>query len=216
MRFLKTPPSLCLSVILAVQAATFYGVSRQETPPPHPKLAGFPAQVNGWVLVQEGVVEKEVQEVLRADDLLSRSYRSRDGRAIANLFVAYFRSQRTGVTPHSPKNCLPGSGWVATVSDIIPVPIPDLTAPIRVNRYIVAKGDARSVVLYWYQSGGKVIASEFEAKIHLVKDAIRYNRTDTALVRVVLPWSQEDQTADRAAIEFVQAIFGSLAPFVAG
>jgi EpsI family protein len=216
MRFLKTPSSACLSVILAAQAAAFYGVSRQETPPPHPKLAGFPAQVNGWGMVQEGVVEKEVQEVLRADDLLSRAYRSRDGRTTASLFVAYFRSQRTGATPHSPKNCLPGSGWVATVSDIIPVPIPGLAAPILVNRYIVAKGDARSVVLYWYQGRGRVIASEFEAKIHLVKDAIRYNRTDAALVRVVLPLGQQDQAADRAAIEFVQAIFHTLTPFAAG
>ena len=48
-------------------------------------------------------------DVLRADDTLNRIYRLR--AASSYLFIAYFKTQRYGQSPHSPKNCLPGSGW---------------------------------------------------------------------------------------------------------
>jgi len=76
---------------------------------------------------------------------------------------------------------------------------------------VVAKGEDKSVVLYWYQSRDRVVASEYRAKFYLVADAIRYNRTDTALVRVVVPMSGNDPAfATKTAEEFVQAFFGTL------
>ena len=89
------------------------------------------------------MVEQEVQDVLKADELLTRSYVNAGQQMAAHLFVAYFRSQRTGQTPHSPKNCLPGSGWIPSVSDVIHIDIPG-RQPIEANRYVVAKGDQKS------------------------------------------------------------------------
>jgi EpsI family protein len=217
MNWLKRPRTLVVSAILLAQIAVLHGVSRQERTPLRPPLASVPRAFSGWTMAQEGVVEKEVREVLRADEVLTRTYLSPDRSSLANLFVAYFKTQRTGATPHSPKNCLPGSGWVPSVSDKLSIPIPGRAEPLQVNRYLVSKGDARSLVLYWYQSHGRVIAGEFEAKLFLVADAIRYNRTDTALVRVVLPVVGEDvERAARAATEFVRAMFDPLSPFVGG
>jgi hypothetical protein len=71
---------------------------------------------------------------------------------MAPLFVAYFQTQRTGKTPHSPKNCLPGSGWAPSQSGMIGIRVPGETEPIRVNRYIVSRGDNQDTVLYWYQA----------------------------------------------------------------
>src|SRR5512140_2979007 len=153
------------------------------------------AAIGGWRLGQEGVIEKEVRDVLQADDLLSRTYVHAESQNVASLFVAYFRSQRTGVAPHSPKNCLPGSGWVPSESSIVPIAVPGRAEPIPVNLYLVSKGDAQSVVLYWYQSRGRAVASEYSAKIYTVLDAIRFNRTDTALVRVVVPVTGGGQDA---------------------
>ena len=70
-------------------------------------------------MVREGVIEQDEKDVLRADDYLTRQYARRRTKP-ANLFVAYFQSQRAGQTPHSPKNCLPGSGWTWSVADTIP------------------------------------------------------------------------------------------------
>jgi EpsI family protein len=127
-----------------------------------------------------------------------------------NLFVAYFRSQRTGQTPHSPKNCLPGAGWVPSVAEETSIPI-EGRAPIEVNRYVISKGDVKSIVLYWYQSRDRVVASEYTAKVYVVADAIRYNRTDTALVRVVVPViGNNEAAANEAAVKFVQTLFNPL------
>ena len=126
----------------------------------------------------------------------------------AGLFVAYFKTQRTGQSPHSPKNCLPGSGWEPEATGFVDVPVAGQPAPIRINRYVVSHGDEKSVVLYWYQSPRHVIASEFSAKFWLVMDSIRYRRSDTALVRVTIPVAHGDQDgATRVGVAFVQTVF---------
>jgi EpsI family protein len=84
-----------------------------------------------------------------------------------------------------------------------------------VNRYIVQRGEEKSLVLYWYQTPNRVIASEFEAKYYLVLDSIRYRRSDTALVRVVTPVVDGDEdAATKAAIRFVQSFFGPLRQYL--
>ncbi len=208
-------PAIILSAILLTQTAVFYGFSRGEQAPAYRPLDQFPTTLGSWHMVQQGVMEPEVTEVLRADDYITREYGNPSTHKLANLFVAFFKSQRAGQAPHSPKNCLPGSGWIWTVSDVIPIAIAGRSQPIQVNRYVVQKEDAKSVVLYWYQSRQRVIASEYTAKVYVVADAIRYNRTDTSLVRVVVPFSgDEDEAATKTGIDFVQAFFNPLKTFL--
>jgi EpsI family protein len=173
-------------------------------------------------MVREGVIEQEDKDVLRADDYLTREYAASGAGSVSggsvsagsgsggpvskggsvNLFVAYFRSQRTGQTPHSPKNCLPGSGWAWSVADIVRIDIAG-RQPIDINRYIVSKGERHAVVLYWYQSRDRVVASEYRAALFTAWDALRYNRTDTELVRVVAPVTEP-------GVEFIRAAFADL------
>jgi EpsI family protein len=87
------------------------------------------------------------------------------------------------------------------------VDIPGLSQPIEVNHYIVQNSDSKSVVVYWYQSHRRVVASEYSAKFWVVADALRYNRTDTALIRVVLPAKDDADAATEAAVDFVRAFF---------
>jgi len=213
--FLKRPPAVVLTLLLIAQASVFYGFSRgsDAVPPVHP-LSQFPIQFASWRMIQQGVMEPEIKNVLRADDYITRTYAESPARW-ANLFVAYFQSQRAGQTPHSPKNCLPGAGWIWTVSDTVPIQLSSRPDPIVVNRYIVSKGEDRSVVLYWYQSRDRVVASEYKAAAFSVADALRYNRTDTALVRVVVGFRtpQQQQAAYQTAVEFVQAVFSPLRQF---
>jgi EpsI family protein len=188
--------------VLVLQAALFYTASSGDSTPLNTPLVGFPRAFGSWQLKQEGVVEKETLDVLRADDTLTRWYNKPDG-AGANLFIAFFKTQRYGQSPHSPKNCLPGSGWQWSESGTIAVPVRDET--IRINRYVVAKGDEESVVLYWYQSQGAVIADEFAAKYYLVRNSIRSHRSDTSLVRIVVPVvAGHKQEADATALAFVK------------
>ena len=151
---------MILSVFLIVQGSLFYGFSRSETLPSYRPLDGFPKQLGEWRMIEQGVMEQDVKDVLRADDYVTREY-AVSPEKVANLFVAFFKSQRAGQTPHSPKNCLPGSGWVWTIADTIPVTVPGRAAPMEINRYLVSKGESRSMVLYWYQSRDRVVARQF-------------------------------------------------------
>jgi EpsI family protein len=197
---LPNHPTLILSALLTVQGAAFYGLSgRVEAVPPSRPLSESPTVIGDWRMVREGVIEQDEKDVLRADDYLTRQYATSSGKS-ANLFIAYFQSQRAGQTPHSPKNCLPGSGWTWSVADTIRVDIAKRAQGIEINRYMVSKGDEHAVVLYWYQSRDRVVASEYRAAAFTAWDALRYNRTDTELVRVVAPDTQ-------SGVEFIQAFF---------
>jgi len=211
--FLKSRPAAILSVFFVLQGSLFYGFSRGETPPSYRPLDQFPVNIGVWTMIRQGVMEQEIKDILRADDYITRDYAESPGKD-ANLFVAFFKSQRAGQTPHSPKNCLPGSGWVWTISDTIPVTVPGRTAPIVINRYLVSKGENRSLVLYWYQSRDRVVASEYKAAAFVAWDAIRYNRSDTALVRVVVPVDNgREDVATATGVEFIQAFFATLRGF---
>jgi EpsI family protein len=194
-----------LTGILVVQAVLFYSASHGETTPLAAPLSGFPSQAGTWNLRRVGVIDQETQDILKADDTLIRDYTGSEG--FANLFIAYFKTQRQGQSPHSPKNCLPGSGWQPSETGRIDVPI-EGGGSIHINQYVVSKGDAQSVVLYWYQTQGRVIADEFAAKFYLISDSIRNHRSDTALVRVVVPIvGSGTQAAEKVGTDFVQVFY---------
>jgi EpsI family protein len=212
MRPIRNRAGIWLTAALLIQGAAFYAIaSRREVTPRFAPLDAFPAAFGQWTLLRENPVTSDVQAILRADDTMDRLYKNPAGEP-ADLFIAYFKTQRTGASPHSPKNCLPGSGWepVETPGKIS-IAVSGRAAPIIVNRYTVARGDQQAVVLYWYEGHDRVIASEFAAKFWLIVDAIRYRRSDTALVKVVAPFSSADSGAAlRTAVEFVQAIYPSI------
>ena len=193
-----------LTVVLAAQAFLFYSASHGESTPLAMPLSAFPTNFGNWSMIQEGVVEKETLDVLRADDTLTREYANPNGAV--NLFIAYFKTQRTGQSPHSPKNCLPGSGWQPSENDRVDLRTGGDT--IRINRYVVSRGEEESVVLYWYQSQGRVIADEFAAKFYLIEDSIRKHRSDTSLVRVVTPViGQQRERAEQVAEDFAKVAY---------
>lgn len=196
-----------LTLVLIAQAVLFYSASHGEMTPLAAPLSGFPAKVGDWQLQQEGVIDQETLDILKADDTLTRWYTGPEGGA--NLFIAFFKTQRQGQSPHSPKNCLPGTGWQPSETGRIDVPVEGaLGGSIHINQYVVAKGAAQDVVLYWYQTRGRVIADEFAAKFYLISDSIRHHRSDTALVRIVVPIAQDrTKEAEQVGTDFVRAFY---------
>ena len=214
-KFFRSPAVLAATALLVAQAALLYSAIRPEAVVPGPPLAQMPMMLGAWQFAQDGVIDQESLDILKADDILNRVYTR--GAQGAYLFVAAFRSQRTGKTPHSPKNCLPGGGWTPLSSGEIAIDTGSAKAngPITVNRFVVTHGDERSLVLYWYQSRDRVVASEYKAKFWVMADAIRLNRTDTALVRVVVPIRDRDEgAAERTAIDFVRSFYGTLREYL--
>jgi EpsI family protein len=193
-----------LTLVLIAQAGLFYAASRGESAPLAPPLSAFPTVLGPWHDIKEGVIEKEEMDVLKADDVLTRLYGKPGGEA--SLFIAYFKTQRTGQSPHSPKNCLPGAGWQQTEEGRVDVDTP--AGRIHINRYLVARGENQSLVYYWYQSQGRVIADEFAAKFYLIEDSIRKHRSDTSLVRVVIGVAPNHlDHAETVGLDFVKTVY---------
>jgi EpsI family protein len=176
---------------------------RAEAVPLRQALSDFPMVLADRWAGRELGIPQEIREVLKADDLLMREYRH-DGQPVW-LFIAYYHSQRTGATYHSPLNCLPGGGWTIVSRDAMPVPIEG--RPLAVNRVFIQKGLDKQLVLYWYQDRGRIITNEYWAKGYLVWDAMTRNRTDGALVRISLPVTGSDQQALAAGEEFLRTSF---------
>ncbi len=174
------------AALIALTAILLQARSRTEIIPPHLPLSSFPEQVANWDST-EIVQDKNTLEVLGPGDFMERVFQDPNGEApYIDLFLAYFPSQRTGETPHSPQHCLPGSGWVPEENVRVKLAVPR-HKPFPANRYVIAKGDDRRLVLYWFWSHDRGVASEYWARFYLVKDAIRMNRSDGSLVRLVTP-----------------------------
>jgi EpsI family protein len=174
-------------------------------------LAGFPLAFGGWSGWDVPLAGKVVAAA-GLDDYLNRSYGDAQGKW-ATLFISYYRTQRTGQTIHSPKNCLPGAGWQPLESRPLTIPIGG-PGPLVVNEYYVARGTDRALVLYWYQERGRSVASEYAAKWWLTVDALTRNRTDGALVRVTTPMALDRRRAERRATNFVRQIVPRLGRFI--
>ncbi|MBI1749162.1 MAG: EpsI family protein [Acidobacteria bacterium] len=208
------PLRFAVVVVLLVGAGVFLRArDRGETLPSRTALAEFPKEAGAWHS-EDVPLGPEVKEVLGDGDFLLRIYRS-PGQPFVDFFLAYFPTQRTGSTIHSPQNCLPGAGWSPV--DFARISLPFASGgKVTVNRYVISKGLDRQLVLYWYQSNGRVVASEYWAKIFLVTDSIRRNRSDGALLRVVTPIARGEsaESAEQRALGFAREIFPQLDRFV--
>jgi EpsI family protein len=147
-------------------------------------------------------IEPRIVTAMGVDDYLNRIYENNSGEELG-IYIGYYKSQRAGATIHSPKNCLPGAGWQPFKSGYTELAQPD-GRQVSVNLYEIQKGTDHQVVLYWYQSHGRIVASEYRAKIYMVSDAIRLNRTDAALVRVVTRIGQDRNKAHQRAVAFAE------------
>ena len=203
---------------LGVAAVAVARADRAEDTPLRMSFSLFPMQVGEWQGRQNPPFSDQILKVLGLDDYLTRSY-FKGTRSYADLYVGYWASQRQGDTMHSPQNCLPGAGWEPVKQSLLTIPDPrNPGGQITVNRFLIQKGMDRQLVLYWYQGRGRIIGSEYWSKIYLVVDAARLNRTDAAIVRVVVPVTgptdKDEAIAEQDAIDFVNAFMPPLGQYL--
>ena len=205
---MKTTRFWVVALLLAAVALLLQARGDSDRIPASEPLAQFPAVIGEWHS-HEQPIDPETLDVLGAGDFLSRVY-GQSGRSLPiGLFIGYFPTQRTGVTIHSPKNCLPGAGWEFESSQYVDLR-DDNGKPHRVGEYIISNGDNSEFVIYWYQAHGRSVANEYLAKFYLAADAMRLNRTDGALVRVITPIGPQEGLP--AARERAEAFTAQFAP----
>lgn len=203
-------PSNRFTITAGLLIAAFillHGVSHGETIVPHQPLSQLPYIIGPWS-GQEYPLSQEVLHAVSVSDYTNRLY-STTGIAPVQLYVGFYGSQKTGDTIHSPKNCLPGSGWDPVRAGETTIAVPG-GRKIVVNEYVIQRDQDKQLVFYWYQGRGRVIASEYAAKFWMVTDAISKNRTDGALVRVITPIANNEATAQARLVSFTQSLFPQL------
>ncbi len=153
----------------------------------------------------------ETESVLKTSDYVMREY-VRDGR-LANLYIGYYASQKTGATYHSPQNCLPGSGWEMKKPEIVRIKTSDGKS-FEANRYIIENGKYKEVMLYWYQGRGRTQASEYYDKIYTVLDSVTRRRSDGSMVRVMTSVGSSESEATSAAADLAAEVSEKLSAHV--
>lgn len=193
----------CMVALLLVATVSLRMISHGEAVPLEKSLAAFPLSFGAWK-GRDLPMEPRILKAVGVDDYLSRLYEA-PGNGPLFVYVGYYKSQRTGRLIHSPKNCLPGAGWEPVTARRVLLAFPNGTSA-PVNLYVIEKGLERQVVLYWYESHGRIIASEYWGKIYMVTDALRLNRTDAALVRVSAPFDGDERRAQTRVIAFAEQL----------
>jgi EpsI family protein len=201
--------SLRFRIVAILMLATALGLqahSHSEFFPRRLPLTSFPVRLGLWA---DGdlPIGQDVLDILGRGEFLNRNYRSEnDLQSGIGLFIAYYPSQRTNETPHSPQHCLAGAGFIPIRNDIVTVSVPG-HEPFPANRYFVSKGNDRALVLYWFWAHDRGVASEYWAKYYLIRDSIMVNRSDGALVRI---------TTGMYPGESIEAAQQRILPFVTG
>jgi EpsI family protein len=214
---MKTLRFWAVCLLLAAAVLVLHLRDRAERVVATEPLSSFPRGISAWTGIDQPI-DSETLEVLGAGDVLSRIYTQRRPQESTtppiSLFIGYFPSQRTGTTIHSPKNCLPGAGWAFESSST--TTLQDSEGKVhRIGEYVIVNGGQRQFVAYWYQAHGRTVANEYMAKIYLVSDAIRMNRTDGALVRVITPMESSGDSNARVRVEaFAAKLFPILPRFI--
>jgi EpsI family protein len=174
-------------LILVVQAGASRMLKVDEQNIGIPGLHDIPWQLGPWATSNEQSIGPEVTAYLKPDEYILRDYVDQQNRATVGLFVAYFKSLQNVYGPHSPRICLPGSGWLVSSSKTIEIPVPGRSGGIPANQFTMEKANQRILVLYWYQNDRDVWSEEYHAKLRLLPDLIRYRRSDVSLVRLIAP-----------------------------
>ena len=200
-------------VVAAVMLLTWaYLQNHHDIPTPlNAPLSAFPGTAGEWHMVKDSYFDQETLKLLRPTEYMAKRFARADG-VIADLYVGYHDGARQAGPLHSPKNCLPGSGWyeVSTQQMVLPVSGESLNAA----RAVYQQGAQAELFIYWFQVAGKTLSNEYVLKLHEVLNSIRNGRRDAAFIRISVPVTGSEEQATAQAEDFLKAVRPALKQFL--
>jgi EpsI family protein len=214
--------ALAALAVLLLDLYVYHGFARAELRPVRRLFSEFPLELGPWRCAGRERMPPHVEANLGVTDYLLCSFR-RDGDPVpVEVYVGYHATQvrlegggGEENAIHPPRHCLPGAGWDVVEHEREALAFPGLPAsPARVNRLVIAKGEARQLVYYWYQSQGRVIADDWRKVVLLSWDRARRGRTDGSLVRFTVPLERERAAAEARFRELAPRLLAELPAYV--
>ncbi len=173
-------------------------------------LETIPFSLDCWEGQDNPRLNDATESVLKADSYLTRSYAC--GERSLSFFMAYYSLQKAGESMHSPRHCLPGSGWEIWNYEEL-----ETTAPngetVAINKFYLQHGRQRTIAYYWYQSRSRIVANEYLGKFCLVWDTVLRGNTEGSIVRVIV---EDNETADEIVKTFIPRMIGEIAAVMPG
>lgn len=192
-----------LVIIAFLAVGAYFGQGRVESAVLTQRaLDDFPATMGPWRSAGQVFFDGKTLSVLRPTDYLYRLYT--DGEHRIGLYVGFHGGGEGAGPIHSPRNCLPSSGWMVLDEARRDLPTPEGT--VRLMRATFAKGDEGSVYYYWYQVRGATMAGDLELKLAELQNAFLHGRRDAAFIRLDVPMAQA-AGADEAVADFVTRLY---------
>lgn len=166
----------------------------------------FTSVATGMTAVATG----EVEDLLGADALVFVAARDAGGEERGTLFLAYFRNRKRLAEPHAPEVCYGASGWTMRAGAA--------HAGMPGKMLFVEKGDARRAVLFWYETRGGLVTTEWRLKLDLLGASLARRPTDALFVRAAVPMrrGETDEAARARLLDFARGIQPALVGLLAG
>jgi exosortase D (VPLPA-CTERM-specific) len=179
------------------------------------EFAEFPMQLANWS-GHRGVLDKIYLDALELTDYIVADYAQPGSIVPIDFYSAFYATQQGTNRIHSPRNCIPGGGWEIVDMSQRQLSLGDTAGKLSVNRVMIALGDQKELVYYWYRERGRSMTNENVVKWYLFWDALRRNRSDGALVRLVIPVSRNmsETEADSQLQQFAALIEPRLSRYV--
>jgi EpsI family protein len=196
---------------LFTAAALVISFHRDSNVPINHSFSDFPKQVQSWRMTNRSEFSAAVLNVLKPTDYLSCLYKDVAGETV-NLYIGYHGGGKGGGEIHSPKHCLPGSGWHEVSSRSGEIEVPGGT--INLVRAVYQKGDNSEVFLYWYQVRDHSISNEYSLKLAEIMNSVMYRRRDASFIRVSVPVESDVNQAVAKGEQFIRDFEPSFREFL--
>jgi EpsI family protein len=203
--------TLTAFAFIALNYYVYAHLGSDELIPERESFIALPRDLSNWRCPRPQEMDPTVHAILGVTDYVRCDFVNPERQAIVNLYVGYHESQvrRYGEngdetrTIHPPEHCLPGSGWNIVDSRLVPITSGSLSGTAK--RFVIARGEERQLVYFWYQSRGRLIARNHEVILYKFLDRALRQRSDGSLVRFTTPIPNEDLDFADAAIRDLAA-----------
>ena len=174
---------------------------RDTEVPTNRPFSEFPQQVQSWQMSTSSEFSAAVLGVLKPTDYLYRQYKDSGGKTVS-LYIGYHGGGKEGGEIHSPKHCLPGSGWyeVSARRGILGIP----GGSINLVRAVYQKGESKELFLYWFQVMDRSISNEYSLKLAEIVNSAFYRRRDASFIRVSVPVDSDIDRAVETGEQFIR------------
>jgi len=206
MQIIKSWRFYLLFIFLGFAAFYVYTRSEADVPISIP-LDQLPQHAGDWTMTGQSRFDERVLAVLLPTDYLSRSYSNSRGDKLS-LYIGFHNGGPNSGPIHSPKQCLPGSGWNRLKEDVRQVKFKDDKIPYVSAIY--QKDTDKQLFLYWFQVRDQILTNEYALKLAMIKNSVLSNRRDSAFIRLSVMATDGEGKATEIGEQFIRDFYPAI------